>query len=174
MTDLGVFPICCPGVSLIVSLHCVGPCKLCVQALSLWFTAEEEERNIHNGFLKHIQQRAIISGWRFTLLSDEMRPSPWFIPLLSVHEDECGYKKTNNRLTEMNRQTKQRGGRLQWSDDSVFIVAHAYLPAISNIQPHHHTKGGGQPLWKDDFHLLRLLVRLQQHSTWFSAPFLHL
>lgn len=51
----------------------------------------------------------------------------------------------------MNRQTKQRRGRLWWSDDRGFAVADAYLPSISNIRHHHHTKVKGQPLLKEDF-----------------------
>lgn len=90
-----------------------------VRALSLWFTAEEEI-NLHNGFLKHIQHWAIISGWRFTLWSHNM--TRWdpahLIPLLLVHEDECSRIKSNyneQRLTKMNRQeTKRREASVVW------------------------------------------------------------
>lgn len=90
----------------------------------------------------NIRLEFCIIKWR-----DETRPAvhPFALgPWRWMWSNKSGYKKKNpNRLTEMNRQTKQRGGRLQWSDDGVFIVAHAYLPAISNIQPHHHTKVAG-------------------------------
>lgn len=39
--------------------------------------------------------------------------------------------------------------RLQWSDDIVFSVADAYLPAITNLQPHHHTKVEGNHCKKE-------------------------
>lgn len=74
-------------------------------------------------------------------------------------------------LTKMNRQTKQRRGRLWWSDDRGVAVADAYLPSISNIRHHHHTKVEGQPLLKEDFckfsysNIQRVFQHLS-HSWW--------
>lgn len=52
----------------------------------------------------------------------------------------------------MNRQTKQRGGRLQSSDNTIFSVADAYLPTIND--PRLFEIAWGQALLEEEFQQL--------------------
>lgn len=142
--DLGVFPRYCSvdlsSFHYIVWVH--------VNRMRRLFHYKAEERNLHNGFVKQIQRPAIISGRRFTLLSHKMTrwdPAPVHPFAIGsrrwIQSNKSNYNK--QRLMKMNRQRKQRGVRLQWMDDGVFLATDTYLPAITNLQSHLNTKVEG-------------------------------
>lgn len=113
MRDLGVFPICC---ALIISLHCVGPFIMIHCRGRKKFTQWLSKAHSAPSYNIRLEIYIIKSQY------GEMGPSPWFIPLLSVREDECSRIKaitTNNVWRRwMGRRDKEEGGCSGWSMDA--------------------------------------------------------